>query len=251
MSRADFTPLRRTKIGVFALVVFVHVAIFVGLVRALAPDFSNQVVRNVTEAFTVTVTTREEPTPTPEPTPEQAVAPDPEPEGAAAPPGKKAVPREVVAPEPKITLTEKAAPKVASTGNADSSGARDEGDGTGAGGEGVGTGSGRSGSGQGGGGGVAQKAVKVAGDINSARDYPRATRDLRVGNSVVIALTVGTDGRVKNCRIVRGSPDPEADRITCRLATQRFRFRPAEDRAGNPVESVYGWQQRWFYGGER
>ena len=62
----------------------------------------------------------------------------------------------------------------------------------------------------------------------------------------MIALTVGTDGRVKGCRIVRPSPDPEADAITCRLATERFRFRPARDRNGEPVESVYGWRQSWF-----
>jgi protein TonB len=63
---------------------------------------------------------------------------------------------------------------------------------------------------------------------------------------VAVALTVGTDGRVVGCRVLRPSRDPEADRITCALATARFRFRPARDATGNPVESVYGWQQRWF-----
>jgi protein TonB len=59
-------------------------------------------------------------------------------------------------------------------------------------------------------------------------------------------LTVGTDGRVRSCRIHKPSPDAEADAITCRLARERFRFRPATDRAGNPIESEFGWQQRWF-----
>ena len=60
------------------------------------------------------------------------------------------------------------------------------------------------------------------------------------------ALTVNAEGRVSDCRIVRASRDPEADRITCALATQRFRFQPAHDAAGRPVSGVYGWQQRWF-----
>jgi len=46
--------------------------------------------------------------------------------------------------------------------------------------------------------------------------------------------------------IHKPSPDAEADAITCRLARERFRFRPATDRAGNPIESEFGWQQRWF-----
>jgi protein TonB len=116
---------------------------------------------------------------------------------------------------------------------------------TGAAGAGTGTGSGAGGNGQGGGGGSA--AVKIAGDINSARDYPIASRDLRIGDHVVIALTVGTDGRPSACRVVRASRDPEADAITCRLAMARFRFRPATDAAGQPVIATYGWQQRWFY----
>jgi protein TonB len=35
--------------------------------------------------------------------------------------------------------------------------------------------------------------------------------------------------------------------ITCRLAEERFRFRPSLDNQGNPVEAMYGWRQRWFY----
>ena len=106
-----------------------------------------------------------------------------------------------------------------------------KGDGTGAGGAGSGTGSGASGSGSGG--GLARKAEKIAGDIKSARDYPAASRDERIGKRVVIVLTVGTDGRVAKCRIWRPSGVPDADAVTCRLAQERFRFRPATDSEGN------------------
>jgi protein TonB len=88
--------------------------------------------------------------------------------------------------------------------------------------------------------------VHLSGTISSARDYPAKSRNLRLGSEVTVALTVGIDGRVRGCRVHRPSRDPEADRTTCRLATERFRFRPATDAAGQPVESVYGWRQRWF-----
>ena len=90
--------------------------------------------------------------------------------------------------------------------------------------------------------------MKIAGEISDARDYPTPPggRRVRLGHSVTIAMTVGTDGRASNCRIVSPSPDPAADRLTCELAIARFRFRPAIDVNGNPVPATYGWRQSWF-----
>lgn len=221
-----------------------HIAAVLGLIRAFAPDFAASVTREVGEALTVTVVTPPpSPTPTPPPTPPPTAA-EPEEAGAAAEAGKRAKPREAAAPRPKVVLATPRAPPVASTGSDNASGAREAGRGTGGGGNGSGTGSGAGGLGQGG--GAATKPVKIAGDINSARDYPRATREQRLGDHVVIALTVGADGRVKGCRVARASRDADADRITCRLATDRFRFRPATNARGEPVEAIYGWRQRWF-----
>ena len=101
--------------------------------------------------------------------------------------------------------------------------------------------------GRGQGGGLARKFVQIAGTIDSAKDYPKATRDLRIGKSVLIVFTVGIDGRVHNCRVSEPSGDVQSDAITCRLAEERFRFRPSTDNQGNPVEALYGWRQRWFY----
>lgn len=237
MEGADLSAPRRTRLGVAALVAALHVLAVLALICAFAPDVTARVADSVIAAFTVAVTA---PPPPPEPPPRA-----PEPEGAAGEVGRKAVARAVTAPRPRVAIAQQTAPVVASTGKADRSGARDAGEGTGAGGPGSGTGAGGSGSGQGG--GMARKAEKIAGEINSARDYPRETRDLRIDGQVTVALTIGTDGRVRGCRIARASRDPQADAITCRLATERFRFRPATDAAGNPVETVYGWQQRWFY----
>lgn len=238
MTRAEIISPRRTRIAVALGVALIHILAIIGLIHAFAPDFPERMARQVGEVFTVTVLT---PTPTPEPSPKDAQQ-----AGAAGDAGKKAVPKEVSASKPKIAIAEKSAPPVSSTGSADTSGARDTGQGTGAGGVGSGTGSGAGGQGQGSGGGAPLQ--KIAGEINSARDFPRERRDLRDGSHVIVALTVGTDGRVKECRIVTPSRDAEADRITCRLATERFRFRPATDAAGNAVTSIYGWRQEWWVG---
>ena len=237
---ADLSAPRNTRVLVIAMVALLHVAAVLALIRAFAPDFTQQVTQTVVAAFTVTVSPPDPPLPPP---PAKA----PEPAGKAAPVGKKALPKEAAAPRSRIVITERPAPAVAGKGSDSSSGARDRGTGTGAGGTGNGTGSGNGGDGSGG--GAVAKAVKIAGDINSTRDYPSDSREARLGHDVVIYLTVGTDGRARNCRVQKASPDPRADAITCSLAEQRFRFRPATDAAGNPVESVYGWRQRWFHPG--
>lgn len=178
----------------------------------------------------------EKPSPTPSPT-------APEPAGASGTEGKKAVAKPVVA-KARVPAKPMPAPPVASTGNAEQSGAAAQGQGTGGGGAGMGTGSGASGNGSGG--GLTRKAEKIAGDIRSTRDYPAASRDARIGKRVVILLTVTADGRVSECKVWRASGVPEADAVTCKLAQDRFRFRPATDADGNPVASTYGWEQKWF-----
>ncbi len=102
------------------------------------------------------------------------------------------------------------------------------------------------GTGKGTGNGAGQGAEKLSGEIR-ASDYPEASRPLRIGDYVIVALTVGTDGRVQSCRIHRPSRDTQADAITCSLARERFRFRPATDAAGHAVEAEFGWRQSWHY----
>jgi len=276
MAGADLSTPRSLRLAVAVFIVLMHIAVILGLVRAFAPDFTASVVRNVSSVLTVTVTTA---TPTPEPSQTKAAAKQ---SGAAGQAGKKARPKEVAAPKPKIAISKVPAPQASSTGTEIRSGASEAGEGTGAAGQGAGTGAGGSGSGQGGGGSIrsgaseagegtgaagqgagtgaggsgsgqgggGSKAQKISGDINSARDYPREGRDLRIGDHVIIVLTVGTDGRARNCRVRRPSRDAKADSITCELAKKRFRFRPATNASGQPVESFYGWKQRWFYPGK-
>ncbi len=226
---------RRPRPWLVILIVVAHVVALYGLTRALAPDVVASVEETVVAAFTVTVTA---PVDEPEPEPDA---------GSAGEPGREAVPREASAPEPPVPVARPTTvPRASSTGAADTSGARDSGSGTGAGGTGSGTGSGRGGDGKGG--GIAAKAVKIAGEIGNARDYPvpEGGREARIGTSVTIAITVGTDGLPQRCRILRPGPFPETNQRTCELAMQRFRFRPATDRDGNPVVSEFGWRQDFF-----
>ena len=231
------TTSRRPRPLTLAAIVLLHLAALYALAKAFAPGATASVERAVLSTFTVTVETKEF-TPPPEPEPDS---------GASGEEGRKAVPKPIVAPEPKVVVKPAPpAPKASSTGTANNSGAKDSGSGTGAGGTGTGTGSGSGGSGQGG--GIATKPEWIGGAINNARDYPTPPggRRARIGNEVIVKVTVGTDGRASNCSVYKPSPDPEADAITCRLVVDRLRFKPATDSAGNPVPAPFYWRQRWF-----
>ncbi|MEP6869771.1 MAG: energy transducer TonB [Novosphingobium sp.] len=238
MYHADLTSPRPVRIGAFAAVAALHLGLFLALLRAFAPDFTHEVAGQVLATFTVTPPAEPPPPPPPVKNGREVQA------GAEGTAGRKAVPRAVSAPPPRLKLPSRsAAPPVSSTGSASTSGARDAGQGSGAGSQGSGTGNGGEGSGAGSG----TPSAKLSGEINSARDYPLSTRDLRIDDYVVIYLTIGTDGRAHDCRVARPSKDEAANQITCKLAMKRFRFRPATDAAGNPVPSTFGWQQKWFY----
>lgn len=245
----NFTSKRRgPRPAIIVLIAVLHIAVLYGLAKALAPDFTGSMEREVVSAFTVDVTAPPDEPPPPPPPPE----PEPQPEeGAAGAPGAKATPKPQAAPKVPIPR-DIPMPKASSTGTAVTSGARDTGAGTGASGAGEGAGSGRGGSGQGSGGeggsgGAATKPVHVSGAINSASDYPVPTggRRARFGTRVVVKVTVGPNGRASDCSVFRASPDAEADRITCRLVVERLRFEPAKDALGNAVVAPFYWQQKW------
>ncbi len=190
--------------------------------------------RRTTQTFDVPL---DPPKPAPSPT-------TPDPAGASGEEGRKAIATATIA-KARVPSRKVVAPPVPAAGNDTRSGASAQGAGTGGGGgEGMGTGSGASGKGSGG--GMARKAEKIAGDIRSTRDYPAKGQDERIGKRVIILLTVGTDGKPLDCRVWRTSGVPQADAITCKLASERFRFRPAVNADGIPIEATYGWEQRWF-----
>jgi protein TonB len=228
------TSRRRPKPAMLVLIVLFHILAVYGLARAFAPGITQSVERNVVAAFTVTVTTPEEEVP-----PDNEQVPD---EGAAGEQGKKAVARAETAPEIDKPLTKKPAPKASSTGNANSSGAKDDGPGPGASGEGDGPGSGRAGGGAGG--AIANKPSVKSGNLNTASDFPvpDGGRKTRFGKSVTVHFTVTKDGQAMNCSVARTQVDAETTALVCGLVMRKIRFNPARTRDGAAVEARYGYR---------
>lgn len=79
----------------------------------------------------------------------------------------------------------------------------------------------------------------------SDADYP--TGALRRGEQGVTGfeLTVGPDGRVRNCTVTRSSGSNELDAATCAKVSQRAHFNPASDDHGDAVTSRYSNAIRW------
>jgi protein TonB len=234
--KADLSAPPRTKLGVILFVAAFHVLALLGLIRAFSPGTITKAAESVLSTVTVTVTTPPPSPPPPERSPDKA--------GAAGEVGKKANAREVAASPPKVPIARTPAPKAPGSGSANLSGAGNAGSGTGAGGVGSGPGAGAAGNGAGG--GRPTPLEKTAGDINSIRDFPRASRDARIGKEVIVELDVSTTGRATACRVVSPSGVAEADAIVCRLAVERFRFKPRTDGMGNPQPGKYRWRQRWW-----
>ncbi len=228
------TTKRKPRPALVVLIVLLHLAALYGLTRALAPDVVASVEETVVSAFTVTVTAPEEP---PEPEPD---------EGAAGDPGERATPKPVTAPEPPIPVPpDTPVPRASSTGAANTSGARESGDGTGASGDGLGTGSGRGGGGPGG--GIAVKPSVRTDGLNEARDFPipEGGRSARAGTSTTVVFTVTTDGRARNCSVVRSTADAESTALVCPKLIEKVRFNPARRADGTAVEARYGYILRF------
>lgn len=227
---------RKLNPWVVLLIILIHIAIFYILVRSLAPSAVAQVEQTVVSAFTVTVTA-----------PKHELEPqEPETEGEQGDPGREAVPKPVTAPEPQVRRPDAPpVPRASSTGTADSSGAAEDGDGTGRAGQGEGTGSGDGGGGRGGGAATKPVLTRAITDA-SAFPIPPGGRQARIGESVIVRLTVSTEGRATRCTIYRPSPFPETDATVCRLALDQLRFEPARDANGNPVAATFFYQQRFF-----
>lgn len=92
---------------------------------------------------------------------------------------------------------------------------------------------------------IARRAQKIAGELK-AGDYPRSGAAQRNGRVIIVRYEVGSDGRVRGCRVEQSSGNAEADAVTCRLIEKRFRYRPALDGNGNPVADRTGWKQWWW-----
>ena len=194
------------------------------------------------------------PSPTPTPSP-----PPPRPEAASAPKGAPSPENlrnratQIVAPVPRLPQLIVPPPvvvaPVSGTGSAAQNGASDRaGPGQGAGGLGNGLGGGGLG-GDGDGRGIGRPPRQIKGKL-SFKDLPEGVLAPGQEASADVRYRVNEDGSVSGCRIDRSSGYPSLDTLACRLIEQRFRFRPARDRANRPVASVIVESHTWVAASE-
>lgn len=79
----------------------------------------------------------------------------------------------------------------------------------------------------------------------TADDYPTFALEAGQQGITTMLATIGTDGRVKACRIVRSSGIPDLDTAACRAFTRRAHFHPAIGADARPVEAPYVKRVRW------
>jgi len=89
---------------------------------------------------------------------------------------------------------------------------------------------------------VAERAVQRGGSITD-EDYPSSSIRNEEAGTVVATFTVGTDGKVVACNASGASPTLDAE--TCKLIMRRFRFRPAKDASGQPIEETRSQRVTW------
>src|SRR5690554_5130389 len=179
----------------------------------------------------------------PPPAPPPGRAPDDVEEGSAPPsrgdtdaPAASEPPAPLPLPAPAEFAADTGAGSAAGLGAAPGSGA-------GLGGEGSGRGSAGGGSGR----GLVWPPVRTEGALTHA-DYRRTRPPAGATGTVRVEFRVRTAGRVDRCEVIRSSGFAVFDEATCRLIVERFRFRPAHDAAGRPVDwtirTEYTWSPR-------
>lgn len=178
----------------------------------------------------VAVPLREPPPPPPPPEPAvERAAPAPPSRGAHEAPSPPTPPIVLAPPTP-------AEPSI------------DPGSGAGSGaGDAAGSGSGQGGEGSGEGSGAVTPPVRIAGALTNA-DYRRTRPPEGAAGTVVVSYRIRPDGRVDRCTVLRSSGYAVLDEATCRLIEQRFRFDPARDERGQPIDwevrTDYTWRPR-------
>ena len=188
------------------------------------------------------------PPPPPPPQQRQDAAKPKEKEGGSAPKNIRSEATPVVAPKPKIVtppVQKIATSETPRQGASPTQGASDvRGPGTGAGGVGNGTGSGSGGNGPGGGGGGVAEPPHLATPVLRGRDFPRDLLERWPrGATVFMRLRVDARGFVSECSVDRGTGVSSIDTQLCNVVHDRLRFRPALNRAGQPVAGWFGYAQ--------
>jgi TonB family protein len=68
-------------------------------------------------------------------------------------------------------------------------------------------------------------------------DYPPLALRAEMQGETRTLITIGADGRISNCQILKSSGSALLDTHSCALVSARFVFEPALDAKGHPVET--------------
>ena len=84
----------------------------------------------------------------------------------------------------------------------------------------------------------AQAKGSVVG-LFSNDDYPASAQAAGAEGTAQAQLTIGPDGRVTGCSLVRSTGNGALDATTCSILRRRAKFTPARDSNGNPTSDTY------------
>jgi protein TonB len=85
-------------------------------------------------------------------------------------------------------------------------------------------------------------AQPARGDVRtvfSNDDYPAAAIAAGAQGTAQARLTIGTDGRVTGCDLIRSTGNSALDSTTCSILRRRVKFTPGRDSNGNPTVDTY------------
>jgi TonB family protein len=93
--------------------------------------------------------------------------------------------------------------------------------------------------------GGAREAQLVSGAIGNI-DLPVAERNKKSQRPVGLRYTVTADGRVTACAVTRSGGNKALDTLACRLAEERFQYRPARNVGGAYVAATIDREVTWL-----
>jgi protein TonB len=87
-----------------------------------------------------------------------------------------------------------------------------------------------------------QSAQPAQGDVRNyftGDDYPASAQAAGAEGTAQARLTIGPDGRVSGCDLIRSTGNSALDSATCNILRRRAKFTPARDSNGNPTSDSY------------
>ena len=83
-----------------------------------------------------------------------------------------------------------------------------------------------------------QSAQSAKGDLRTlftADDYPASAQAAGAEGTAQAELTIGADGRVVSCNLIKSTGNSSLDEATCNILRRRAKFTPARDSNGQPT----------------